>query len=1022
VAFCFQHLGSLYPKYTHMIKPYIYFLLFLSSIICFQLPAQVREVYIIQGEVRDSVTGESLVGVNVSIEGAQYGVITDASGLFTLKLTPGNCRLAIAYIGYETKVLAVNADRDQFFFIMLKPLVTQLDEVKITAQKKFFGNMEYGREIPSISADMIEKENINNTSDILHARLAGVWAVKTSGAPGDHEKIRIRGQNSFFSSAEPLYVVDGVPVPIVNLSSLGIADLNIHDIENVTVLRDPSSTALYGFQGGNGVVLIDTKRGEKNEINFFTRFGYQRFDHFYDLMSAEEQILSLDSAYRKVGVGLSAYYPKLTDSLCNHNRQDELFSPGFLQEYQLSASGKKDLLKYYVSGNYTDHKGILPHSEYTRYTFSSHVSRNFWKKLAVDLSYRGSIQQNADNQDQYQGNRIIWETISRSPSFECTPDSLFHDETSTFNRILSRYDPLNSREPIDDIIGNNRHTLDIKNNIASVLSRLQINEHLSMDLMESFMHRSSDYDTKFEFNTFSSYGWSGINKVKMFSRENVILFNHQVNLSYYNSFGKHNIGTVLAHRYYKDNLWWNVDTMEGSLNEHYSLKNSMAAYGPHGSVLRNMSSYIGHFSYNYRNMYFLSVIGNVSSIREGTYIHYYSFFPSMALSWDLAQLNLFRKLEWIDALNIYANWGRSGNYPLNGLANDLYEDVPYTIDGQTNDYPAVHQLANHYLRHENTSEMDLGVKSDFFGKRLSLSVSRYDKKLSDLIVQRDIPYYYGGGKMFQNIAAISVKGFEYTLEATPLRTDRFTWECLFSYSSNKQVVEKLADSSAMLFRDYDPLIPTFVIEEGQGIGDICGYKYLGQLTPEDWENPTNSIIRTQGSKFVNADSSDTVLDENDKVSLGNSIPDYTWNFSTSFSYRSIEIGMMWYAAIGQEKYNATRAATIMTAVNREANRFIDDSLRIMRYNFFYESSIFVEDASFVRLKEISIRYTPSLHVMKNGELTFAVSFENLLTITKYKGYDPEATIFTDNNFSDNSIDRGAYPNPKAVYFSIGLKF
>ena len=179
--------------------------------------------------------------------------------------------------------------------------------------------MEYGREIPSIDAEVIAKQNINNASDILHARLAGVWATKTSGAPGDHQKIRIRGQNSFFSSAEPLYVVDGVPVPIVNLSSLGISDLNIHDIENVTVLKDASSSALYGFQGGNGVVLIDTKQGGENEINFSTKFGYQWFNNFYDLMSTEDQLASLDSVRSKMRLYLITLYPELTDTLCSRD-------------------------------------------------------------------------------------------------------------------------------------------------------------------------------------------------------------------------------------------------------------------------------------------------------------------------------------------------------------------------------------------------------------------------------------------------------------------------------------------------------------------------------------------------------------------------------------------------------------------------------------------------------------------------------------------------------------------------------
>ena len=181
----------------------------------------------------------------------------------------------------------------------------------------------------------IELQNVNNASDILHSSITGVWATSTSASPGDHEKIRIRGQNSFFSSAEPLYVVDGVPVPIVNMSSLGIADLNIHDIENVTVLKDASSTALYGFQGGNGVVLIDTKKGGENEIRFSTKGGIQWFNNFYDLMNTQDFLASLQLAKNNIQSYLYNYYPKITDNPSNDNWQKEIFRKGSSQEYQL---------------------------------------------------------------------------------------------------------------------------------------------------------------------------------------------------------------------------------------------------------------------------------------------------------------------------------------------------------------------------------------------------------------------------------------------------------------------------------------------------------------------------------------------------------------------------------------------------------------------------------------------------------------------------------------------------------------
>lgn len=979
----------------------------------------IQSSFKIQGKVKDSETDETLVGVNVYLKDTQYGTVTDSKGIYLLSAAAGDYILVFSYIGYVPKEIAIELNKELTLNVSLTPSKTAIEEVQITSQRKFFGNMDYGREIPTIDAEVIEKQNINNASDILHARLAGVWATKTSGAPGDHQKIRIRGQNSFFSSAEPLYVVDGVPVPIVNLASLGIADLNIHDIENVTVLKDASSTALYGFQGGNGVILIDTKRGQDNEINFSTKIGVQWFDNFYDLMLSNDFLASLDSAHSTIGAGLINFYPEMSDTLCNKDWQKEIFSPRFLKEYQLSASGTSGKLNYYLSGNYMNHAGILPNSHYKRFTFSSRFGRLFWKKLALEAGYRGSIQQNKNNQQVYKGSRLIFEGINKPPCLECTPDSLMFDRYGDpFNRIYYKYSQLSYPELPQSIIENNNHNLRISSNSFNAFARLHITDHLSMNAMESLMLRHLNYNSRFYYWSYSYLS----DKIALKSREDVILLNHQVNLSYYNTFRQHDVSLALTYRYYKDNLWWNVDSLEGSLTEHYYLRNSMAAYGPKGSVLRSMGSYIGNASYNYRNTYFISAVANLSRVKEGLYTDYYSLFSSVALSWDISQEKPLSGIRWLDNLDLYANWGKSGNFPLNGLSNDLYKDVPYTLGTNTVTNPSVLQLANHYLKHESTTELNYGIKSLFLNKRIALSAAYYTKNISNLIIMRDIPYYYGGGKQYINIGEIYVKGLELVIEVYPVKTNNFSWYLKYNYSTSNQTVKKLFEGKPLLFTDNDILMPDFLIEEGESLGNIVGFKNLGKWTSADDLANNNLYVEQRGMKYLNADSTNNRLDEKDKVILGNSIPAYTWNFSNYFQYKSFSVDFLWYAIWGVKKCNATKAATIMSATNREVNQYITDSLFAIRSNYFYESSVFIEDASFIRLKTVSIIYEPLKEHIRNIKFRFSLSFENLVTLTKYKGYDPEATIFTDNNFSDNSIDRGSYPNPKAVYATASIKF
>jgi TonB-dependent starch-binding outer membrane protein SusC len=966
----------------------------------------------LSGIVTDTENGEPLPGVNIYNKGTGHGVVTNVHGEYFMVVAAGEHNFVFSFIGFSPHEKSLFLDSDKILNVQMILQKTVLAEIQITAQRKFFGNMDYGRDISTISSKEIGKLSTSNASDILHARIAGVWATKTSGAPGDHQKIRIRGQNSLFTSAEPLYVIDGVPVPIVNLSSLGIADLNINDIENVSVLKDASSTALYGFQGGNGVVLIDTKKGSKERLSLSYKTGVQWFSNFYDLVSSKEQLEMFNEAQKRKIVFVRNFYPSYTDSLCSNNRQEEIFSPAMSQEYQLSGGGTIGKTNYFLSGNFTNQSGVMNNAEYKRYNFSGRIGRSLGKRIVVNLAYRGSRQMNNNNQDEYLGNRLLFDGISTSPCLECTPDTLLYNYSianrTPNKRIFYNYDRFYIGANPKSIIADNTHSLGITTHAVNGQARFQITRDLSMDFMESYMLHHSDYFLS------SPY------KVK--SNEDVILINHQFNISYNKEIGNQKVGALLAFRKYKDNLWWEVDSMSSSLPDHYLLKNSMAAYGKKGSVLRDLTSYIGHVSYNFSNIIFLSAVANISRVEEGVYVDYYHLFPSLAFSIDFAKLKLFNKVSWLDQLNLYANAGESGNYPLSGLSNDLFEDFVNTSGQVTGLYPAIDQLANHHLKHESTSEWDIGLKSSFLKQRFAFSAVYFEKNIRNLIIQRDIPQYYGGGKTYLNIGGIAVHGIELGIDATLVETKHFTWYNQFNISGSTQVITKLHDNNDLTFSSNDLLMPSFTIREGEPIGNIYGYKILGRWNEADDQSESRSYIEKGGMKFFNADSTNKGINETDKVVIGNSIPNYTWNLNNVFQFRDFSIDIIWYAAIGAKKFNATRAATIMTGVNREANTYIYDSLTIIKERIFYESSEFIEDASFIKLKTLSITYNLPKKLFGLVKCNVALSAENLLTFTRYKGYDPEATIFTDNNFSDNAVDRGAYPNPKAVYGTIQLKF
>jgi len=996
---------------------YIYFYFLILLTLSSHLSAQ--EIFSVRGIIRDASTGDNLTGVTVLLKGSQNGTVSDAGGNFILSVAPGNYTLVFSYTGYETREMLISIKGDQNISIVLQPEITKIEEIKIIGQRRFFGNMEYGRDIPTIGSKTIELQNSNNASDILHGSVAGVWATKTSGSPGDHEKIRIRGQNSFFSSAEPLYVIDGVPVPIVNMSSLGIADLNIHDIENVTILRDASSTALYGYQGGNGVVLIDMKKGGDNLMSFSTTMGFQRFTNFYDFMPNKDFLGMLALAKNNLGLSLVDHYPVYSDTLSNVNWQKSLFKDAFTKEYQLSGSVTFKKTRVFLSGNYNNQTGILPNSSYKRYTLSTKLSRIFWKKLAIEVGYRCSRQQNKDNQDIYMGNPLILRGINNSPCMLSTADSFYYNPKVEFAapylRIFYPYEELTRHESIGDILAYNYHSLNINSHAFNGSARFQINDHLSLNAMESLMLRYSIYNYNSDYALHSTDNFVG-------SNEQVILYNHQYNLSYYNVFGQNKVDVACAYRYYTDNLWWKVDTMRGTLNNYSYLRNSMAAYGPNGSVIRAINSFVANASYSFRETYFISAVINYSTIREGIHINFDDLFPSVAASWDLSRERPLQTIHWLNNLSIYANWGKSGNYPLNGLANDLYQETQYTYQTGTNNYQAILQLANRNLKQEETEEFDYGLKSSFFDKRILINMTCFKKNITNLIMQRDIPLYYGGGRAFVNVGKLYVTGEEIGLETFLTIKKDFIWHFGFSLSESHQEVKKLLNDRPIIYLNgNDILIPEFRIPEDKPIGDIYGYKCLGAWTSKD-DTKNRHYIKVLGMKYLKIDTTTRNLNSKDKVVVGNSIPKFFWNLSNTFQYKDFSITMLWYAVLGVQKFNGTRASTFISGLNRNVMNYVQDSIRTLVTANFYQSSAFVDNAGFVRLKTISFTYEPVREYIRHIKLRFSLSFENLITITKYKGYDPEATTYTDNNFSDNAIDRGSVPNPKSVFVTIGVKF
>ena len=997
-----------------------------------------NQKFTLSGYILDSASLQPLPAATLFIAETNQSTISNDEGEYKFKLLPGEYKLHCMYMGFKTQEYNFILFNNKTYNFILAEEKQAIQEVKVTSQKKLYGDIEIGRTIETIEAKQIEELNVNNPSDILHARVNGVWATQTSGAPGDHQKIRIRVINSLFGSVEPLYIVDGVPVPTVNLRSLGIADLNIHDIDNVTVLKDASSTAIYGYMGGNGVIIIDTKKGCEKKINFMVKQGIQRFDNRYPLMNTKDfmetynlsdEILGTDYFTLDLENRLKPKYPEYSDTLDDTDWQDVLFQLGKIKEYQLSAQGNLKSFDYYLSGNYFDHTGIVTNSSYKKYSLAANIGKVINRKLSTHINYKASHQNNTNNLDNYLGNSLIYRGINAEPAYTNTPDS-FKNRANRYHLLdYNIYDPdAYTRETNIELKNkyNPQYAIDNfkrvqKTNLHSinVLAKYQVFDNLFFNASSSISFRNYIFESDVD----SSY---------LLSDENYVILSQQYNLAYNKQINKHEFKITSGVKLYKDNINWEIDSAYDQLSEQQRanqpseemyLRGSMSKFGETGSVRRNINSIIAHLSYNYNKKYFISLVANYDHLIEGRNVDVTDFFPSVALNWDVSREIGLKQLKQIDYFNLYTNWGQSGNYALNGLSNDIYNKVEHAYiyqSGREGYY--VNNLANHYLTHERISEYNLGAELSLFKKRAIFNIDYFFKTNSDLLVQRDIPYYYGGGSQYLNIGVMENNGMECSIDLIPLHTSNFAWHTKFGYSKNNQYIRQLADTSSLKFGELDILYPDFVIKENEQIGSIYGYKIIGELTSEDHVGIERLREIKGGIKYLNFDSSNLAIDENDKVIIGNSIPDFTWNFYNSFSYKNFELYFLIHAVIGVDKYNATKAATYIKGTNQEVRTLIEDTSRCQGSSLYYESDAFIEDASFIRFKMLTLSYSPDKKFFDQAFAKFSISFENLVTITKYSGYDPEATIYTDNNFSDNALDRGAYPVPKGMYFSISLTF
>lgn len=961
------------------------------------------EFYVLSGRIIDNSTSEPIIAANIYIKEKQNGCITDTNGFFSIKLPPSEYTLTFSCIGYEKTVLRVKNYENQQLNIKLTPSQKEIDEVIISGEKNNQDILNKGMAIESLSSKEISKLSNSNASEALHATMPGVWVIKSSGLPGDHHNIRVRGISSIIATLDPLFIVDGFQVPIINLYSMGISDLNANDIDKITVYKDASATNMYGYQGGNGVILINTKNGGKNQINFSSTHGIQKVSKMYNLMNSLEFYTTMDDIYKKFDKRIYAYYPKYDSSITNDNWQDKIFKTGEINEYNLSASGNIKGYYYYISGSYTQHDGIIQNTNYKRQTFTSKIRKTFKDRLDISLIYWGSYQENHNNLNNIGGNNLLYEGISKPPSFK----TLKIKPSKVVTDLINYNDP-------DSLVHNTNKNLNISIHNIGASTNLKISKEIDIFASSSLGFRTNTFDINYvNLNQFKD------EKYLLADKENYIILDQQVYLQWHKQMGKHDFFGKIMYKKYIDNAYWDFDTTNylaenKEPDKGIFIKGSLILNGFKGTILRSIQSTYAQLGYNFAEKYFIQFSVNKQVLNEDKTIGIEQIFPSVALMWNIHNESLIKNWEWLNNLSLYANWGISGNYPLNGLKNFKFTSRGYYYGDSLIVGSSIYTLANRKLKEEEIHEYNLGSKASVLNNRVKIKLNFFDKINENMILIKSIPQIYNGGLSYINVGIIETRGWEYSVTIQPFNSKNFSWLSHINITTGSQIINQL-DVTYHDTASKDELRPDFILKEGEKFGQMKGYKYYGYWTTED-------ELKKNTEAYQNLRNEEGMKFSKSREVVGKSVPDYSWNWLNTFTIHDFTIDILWYGVSGITKYNATRAATYSTGTNKEIKKFITDSVPGFSSVTFLHSSYFFEDASYIKLKQLRFSYQHPKKIFNTAMATFALSFENLITFTKYKGYDPESTIYTENGFSDNAIDHGAYPNPVSIYASISLTF
>lgn len=955
--------------------------------------------------------GEPIIGANVQVKETKKGTITDVDGYFSLD-APVAGTLQISYIGYLTKELAISKERT--IAVVLAEDTKTLDEVVVVGYG-VVRKSDLTGSVSTMKSAAIESQPITSIDQALQGRIGGMQVTTASGAPGSASTIRIRGGNSINASNEPLYVIDGI------IGGGDLSTINPSDIESVEVLRDASSTAIYGSRGANGVVMITTKRGKGSkgvQVRYNGYVGVQSAIKKLDLLNGQE-LAVYQNEYGKYTGKPNDVFPDMS-KIADTNWYAESFKQAAITtDHNLSISKATEDGNYYLSLNYLNQDGLMYKSGFNRYQMRFNVDQQIGKVLQLGATMTVSYTDKANGQ------------VGGLSYLPTAP--VYNEDGSYFSVDQVSGNVYDNPRAIRDLVQNDITQLRALGNAyvqLSLFDGLVIKSTFGVDLNRSKqnIYKSVNLPTR----VFSKSG--GEAEVKT---EFPISYQNENTINYMKRLGDHSFSalagfTAQKYRYEK------LNTKVSGFKNDATLYHAMQTGDPATRDIQtsesewSMLSWLFRVNYSFKDRYMVTVSGRQDGSSRLALGNQWAFFPSAALAWRLSEEQFIKELNVFSNLKLRVSYGVSGTQSIDPYSvADRLQSSSTVMDNQEviAFYPG--SSANKSLSWEKTGQFDIGLDMGFFDNRLAFEIDYYQKKTTDLLLKRELAFQTGFKDILENIGSVGNKGFELTLNSVNIQRKDFTWNTMLTVSVNRNEVLDLAGKEFL-----DNGIGQRLIV-GQPIGTFFGAKYLGTWKkgeiPEKWQNKYKP-----GDPRLDDLDDNGVINNLDGQILGNAEPKFYGGFGNDFSYKNFTLGLFFDFSVGNKIYDLAGRGmesgfnSNTYGHNRdrwsEANQDSDIPVAGSMFKYVYAGyaggefeggcDYFLHDGSFFRLKNVNFEYKIPVAKKVFTSLSVYASATNLFTLTSYPGYSPDVNS-TGTHATRRGFDSNVYPQTRT--FTVGLK-